>query len=130
MNAVLLTLGDFTVTYAIAALAGAAAIAVLLLALFVGAMRSNARHIAVLSQQSAEQLKAALTAQIAERDGRIMALDHQVALERKRGADLLEAERNKSAQLLARWRPCVLAWPNRPGSPKPTLPAFSTLASR
>ena len=100
MDTALFTLSTFSVTYSVALIAAAIAALAIMFALLVSAMRASTRRVEVLAEQAAEQLKSSFLAQIAERDARINELDHQVMLERERGADLLDAERDKSGQLL------------------------------
>ena len=100
MDTALFTLGTFPVTYSVALIAAVVVALAIMFTLLVSAMRASTRRVEVLAEQAAEQLKSSFLAQIAERDVRINELDHQVMLERERGADLLDAERDKSGQLL------------------------------
>lgn len=101
METVLFTLGDISVTYALAGLVAAALIVLGAMVLLVSVVSNNARHVEALSQQASDQLKAGFLTQLAERDSRIRELDHQVRVERDRGADLLDTEREKTRGLTA-----------------------------
>lgn len=101
MDSVLFVLGDFPVTLAQASIGGVALAGLLLLGVTIAIMRASARRTVEAGAELADQLRAGLVAQIGERDRRIQDLDHQVRVERERGADLLDREREKSAELLA-----------------------------
>ncbi|QDZ13000.1 DNA recombination protein RmuC [Devosia ginsengisoli] len=101
MDSVLFVLGDFPVTLAQVSIGGVALAGLLLLGVTIAIMRASARRTVEAGAELADQLQAGLVAQIGERDRRIQDLDHQVRVERERGADLLDREREKSAELLA-----------------------------
>ena len=101
METILFTLGDIPVTYAMAGLIGAAVVVLILLALLINGQRARALRDQALAQQAADQLKQSFLAQLADRDHRIQDLDQEVRHERERLADLLDAERDKSAELMA-----------------------------
>ena len=101
MDTVILTLGDWPITAAMATLLGAIAVLLLLGVILVGAMRASAARAEAAAQQAADQLRANFLSQIGERDSRIHELDHQLAQERERGEELLDIEREKSASLRA-----------------------------
>ncbi|UXN75743.1 hypothetical protein N8D56_00510 [Devosia sp. A8/3-2] len=89
MDNVLFLLGDFPVTRAQAAIGAVIVLALLLVVVLVGVMRASAQRASEAAGQLAEQLRAGFLDQLADRDARIQALDHQVRVERERGADLL-----------------------------------------
>src|SRR3546814_31739 len=101
MDSVLFVLGDFPVTLAQASIGGVALAGLLLLGVTIAIMRASARRTVEAGAELADQLQAGLVAQIGERDRRIQDLDHQVRAERERGADLLDREREKSAEPMA-----------------------------
>ncbi|UJW84898.1 DNA recombination protein RmuC [Devosia sp. SL43] len=101
MENVLFILGDYPVTQLQAAIGGGVLVGLLLVIILIVSMRANARRAAEAAAQMAEQVRTSFTDQIAERDRRIAELDHQVRVERDRGADLLDVEREKGAELLA-----------------------------
>jgi DNA recombination protein RmuC len=101
MENVLFILGDYPVTQLQAAIGAGVLAGLLLVAVLIASMRGNARRTAEAAAQMAEQVRTSFTNQIAERDRRIQELDHQVRVERDRGADLLDVEREKGAALLA-----------------------------
>jgi DNA recombination protein RmuC len=101
MDIVLFSVGPVPVTAAVLAAALLALIVLIVVVLALKAMRTSAARVEALAAQAAQQLKASFLAQIAERDSRINELDHQVAMERERGADLLDHEREKNSELLA-----------------------------
>lgn len=101
MDSVLITVGDWPLTYQQAVLAAAGVLALLLVALLIGAMRASAQRAGAAAQEAAEQLRANFQAQIAERDARLVDLDQQLRGDRERAGDVLEAERDKSADLMA-----------------------------
>lgn len=100
MDTLLFTIGDVPVTTAQAAIGAAALIALLIVILLLGAMRASARRAEEAGQLAAEQLRTSFLEQLADRDARIQGLDHQVRVERERGVDLLDKEREKTAELL------------------------------
>lgn len=101
MDSVLFVIGDFPVTMAQASIAGVALACLLAIGVTIAVMRAGARQVVAASAQMAEQLRASFASQLGERDRRIGELDHQVRVERERGADLLDRERERSAELLA-----------------------------
>lgn len=101
MDIVLFSVGTVPVTAAVLAAALLTLIVLIVVVLALKAMRTSAAQVEALAAQAAQQLKASFLAQIAERDSRINELDHQVAMERERGADLLDHEREKNSELLA-----------------------------
>src|SRR6218665_3682786 len=92
MDEVLFEIADFPVTLAQASIAGVALAGVLVCIVTIMIMANSARRTAHSS--------AHLAGQIAERERRIQELDHQVRVERERGAELLDREREKTAELL------------------------------
>src|SRR5690606_32604562 len=70
-------------------------------AVTIAVMRGNAQRSAEAGAAMVEQLREGFAAQLGERERRIGELDHQVRVERERGAEALEREREKSAELLA-----------------------------
>lgn len=101
MDSVLLVIGDFPITIAQASIAGVALAGLLLVAATIAVMRTSARRTAEASAQLAEQLRAGLVAQLAERDRRIGELDHQVRVERERGSEQAERLQERNAELQA-----------------------------
>jgi len=101
METILFKLGDIPVTYAMAGLIGAAVVVLILLVLLINGQRASALRDQALAQQAADQLKQSFLAQLADRDHRIQELDQEIRHERERLADLLDAERDKSAELMA-----------------------------
>lgn len=101
MDNVLFTLADFPVTQTQAIIAAVGVAGLLLAGLLIVAARNSANRTADAARQMAEQAEANFRAQIGERDRRIQELDHQVRIERDRGADLLDVEREKGTSLLA-----------------------------
>jgi DNA recombination protein RmuC len=100
MDTLLFTIGDVPVTTAQAAIGAAAVVALLIVILLLGAMRASARRAEEAGQLAAEQLRTSFLEQLADRDARIQGLDHQVRVERERGVDLLDKEREKTSELL------------------------------
>jgi DNA recombination protein RmuC len=96
-----LVIGDFPITIAQASIAGVALAGLLLVAATIAVMRTSARRTAEASAQLAEQLRAGLVAQLAERDRRIGELDHQVRVERERGSEQAERLQERNAELQA-----------------------------
>lgn len=101
MDNVLFILGGYPVTQLQAIIAGAALAGLVLVSILIFSMRTNARHASQAAADVAEQVRVGFTNQIAERDRRIQELDHQVRVERERGGETLEREREKGAELLA-----------------------------
>lgn len=101
MENVLFILGDYPVTQLQAVIGGGVLVGLALVIVLIASMRGNARRATEAAAQMAEQVRTGFTSQIAERDRRIAELDHQVRVERDRGADLLDTEREKGAALLA-----------------------------
>ena len=101
MENVLFLLGDYPVTQLQAVIGAGVLAGLLLVAILIASMRANARRAAEAAAQMAEQVRTSFTNQIVERDRRIQELDHQVRVERERGTDLLDVEREKGAALLA-----------------------------
>lgn len=101
MDSVLLVIGDFPITIAQASIAGVALAGLLLVAATIAVMRTSARRTAEASARLAEQLRAGLVAQLAERDRRIGELDHQVRVERERGSEQAERLQERNAELQA-----------------------------
>lgn len=101
MENVLFILGDYPLTQLQAVIGGAALVGLVLVAILIASMRANARRAAEAAAQMAEQVRTSFTNQIAERDRRVAELDHQVRVERERGADALDREREKGGELLA-----------------------------
>ena len=101
MENVLFILGDYPVTQLQAAVGGGVLVGFVLVVVLISSLRANARRAAEAAAKMAEQVRTGFTNQIAERDRRIAELDHQVRVERDRGADLLDAEREKGAALIA-----------------------------
>jgi DNA recombination protein RmuC len=101
MDSVLFIIGDFPVTTDQASIAGVALAGVIVVGIAILMMRSGARRTAEASAQLAEHLRTGFATQLGERDRRIQELDHQVRVERERGSELLDREREKSATLLA-----------------------------
>ena len=102
MDKVLFIVGDTPITLEMAVYAGAALIAVLLIALVVTIFRqAQLRNEAALEAASAaaDQLRANFIEQVAGRDSRIRELDQALSLERQRSEDLLGMERDKNADL-------------------------------
>lgn len=102
MDKVLFIVGDTPITLEMAIYAGAALIAVLLIALVVTIFQqARLRHEAALEAASAatDQLRANFIEQVAGRDSRIRELDQALSLERQRSEDLLGMERDKNADL-------------------------------
>lgn len=100
MDTLLFTIGEVPVTTAQAAIGAAVLVALLLLGLLLSAMRVSARRVEEAGRLAAEQLRMSFLEQLADRDARIQALDHQVRVERERGVDQLDREREKNAELL------------------------------
>lgn len=100
MDTLLFTIGDVPVTTAQAVIGAAALVALLIVILLLGAMRASARRAEEAGQLAAEQLRTSFLEQLADRDARIQGLDHQVRVERERGVDLLDKEREKTSELL------------------------------
>ncbi|MHA6689918.1 DNA recombination protein RmuC [Devosia sp. A449] len=94
-------IGDYAVTLGQALIAGVALAGLVLVGATIAVMRAGAAQTAEASAQLAEQLQTGFATQLGERDRRIQELDHQVRVERERGADLLDREREKGAELLA-----------------------------
>ena len=101
MENVLFILGDYPVTQLQAAIGAGVLAGLLLVAILIASMRANARRAAETAARMAEQVRTSFTNQIVERDRRIQELDHQVRVERERGTDSLDREREKGAELLA-----------------------------
>ncbi|WP_332688987.1 DNA recombination protein RmuC [Devosia sp.] len=101
MDNVLFVIGDFPVTQAMALVGGVALVALLLVVVTIAVMSASASRAAEAGAQLVAQLREGFLAQLGERDRRIQELDHQVRVERERGVDLLDREREKSAALLA-----------------------------
>ena len=101
MENVLFILGDYPVTLLQAAIIGAALAGLVLIAILIGSMRASARRAADAATQMTEQMRVNFIDQLAERDRRIQELDHQVRVERERGSDALDREREKGTELLA-----------------------------
>ncbi|WP_332698803.1 DNA recombination protein RmuC [Devosia sp.] len=101
MDNVLFIIGDFPVTLAMALVGGVALVALLLVVVTIAVMSASASRAAEAGAQLVAQLREGFLAQLGERDRRIQELDHQVRVERERGVDLLDREREKSAALLA-----------------------------
>lgn len=100
MDNVVFILGGFPVTQAMALLGGVGLIAVMLVVATLALANATAKRTAASGAALVAQLRDSFAAQLAERDRRIHELDHQVRVERERGSDLLDRERDKSAQLL------------------------------
>ncbi|MFK4810748.1 DNA recombination protein RmuC [Devosia sp. ZW T5_3] len=100
MDNVLFLVGDFPVTQAQAAIGAVIMLALLVFVMLVAVMRASAQRASEAAGQLAEQLRTGFLDQLADRDARIQALDHQVRVERERGVDLLDREREKTAELL------------------------------
>jgi DNA recombination protein RmuC len=94
-------LGDWPVTFPIAAMFGALLLVLLLGTIMLGAMRASAARAELAAGQAVEQLRASFLLQLGERDSRIHELDHQLAQERERGEELLDIEREKASSLRA-----------------------------
>ena len=101
MDDVLFVIGSFPVTIAQASIAGVALAGLLLVGFTIATMRSAAARTAEASAQLAEQMRAGLVAQLGERDRRIQELDHQVRVERERGAEQAERLQERNSELLA-----------------------------
>lgn len=101
MDGVLFSVADYPVTQLQALLGAAAGVVLVAFTATILVMRGAAVRSAASAAALADQLRAGLEGQLAERDRRIADLDHQVRVERERGADLLDRERDKSADLLA-----------------------------
>ncbi|MCS6758877.1 MAG: DNA recombination protein RmuC, partial [Candidatus Devosia euplotis] len=101
MDTQFFVLGDWPIAYTMAASMGGVLLILLLGIVMIGAMRASASRAEASARQTAEQLRANFLAQIGERDSRIHELDHQLQQERKRGEELLDIEREKSASLRA-----------------------------
>lgn len=99
MDNVLFILADYPVTQAQALIGGLLLAATLVIVVIVLVMRNAARRAAEAAAALTAQLRSGLESQMAERDQRIRDLDHQLRVEREKGADLLEAEREKSTTL-------------------------------
>lgn len=101
MDNMLFSIADYPVTLALALIGGVVLVAALLLVGTIVVMRGNARRTAETGARFAEQLREGLALQLGERDRRIQELDHQVRVERDRGAEQLEREREKSGRFAA-----------------------------
>lgn len=101
MDNVLFELAGYSVTLAAALIGGVAGLALLLVLLTVVVAGASAKRAAEAGAQLVSQLREGFGAQLAERDRRIQELDHQVRVERERGSEQLDREREKSAELLA-----------------------------
>jgi len=101
MDTVIFMLGDWPVTFPIAAMFGALLLVLLLGTIMLGAMRASAARAELAAGQAVEQLRASFLLQLGERDSRIHELDHQLAQERERGEELLDIEREKASSLRA-----------------------------
>jgi DNA recombination protein RmuC len=101
MENVLFILGDYPITQLQAAIGGGVVVGLVLVTVLIVSMRTNARRAAQAAADVAEQVRTGLTNQIAERDTRIQQLDHQVRVERERGTEALDREREKGGELLA-----------------------------
>ncbi len=101
MDNVLFTLGDFPVTQATALIGGAVLAGLLAVIITIVVMQAASRRTLESANKLSEQLRESVMTQLAERDRRIQELDHQVRVERDRGVELLDREREKAAQLLA-----------------------------
>lgn len=101
MQEVLFEIGGYAVTVAVAAmgLAGLAAITVVVMTLVLAG--ANARRAAEAGTLLLAEVREGFAAQLAERDRRIQELDHQLRVERDRGAEQLDRERGRNAQLQA-----------------------------
>jgi DNA recombination protein RmuC len=101
MDNVLFVIGGVPISLGQASIAGAALAGLLLVAVTIAVMRTNARRTAEASAQLSEQLRGGLVTQLAERDRRIAELDHQVRVERERGAEQAERLQERNAELMA-----------------------------
>ena len=101
MDSILFVIGGFPLTIAQASIAGVVLRALVVVGITVAVMRANAQRSAEAGAALLEQLREGFAAQLGERERRIQELDHQVRVERERGAEALEREREKSAELLA-----------------------------
>jgi len=101
MDSILFVIGGFPLTIAQASIAGVVLLALVVVGITVAVMRANAQRSAEAGAALLEQLREGFAAQLGERERRIQELDHQVRVERERGAEALEREREKSAELLA-----------------------------
>lgn len=101
MENVLFILGDYPVTQLQAAIAAGILVGLVLVVGLIVSMRANASRAATAAADMAEQVRSSFASQVAERDRRIAELDHQVRVERERGADALDREREKASELIA-----------------------------
>src|SRR5215217_4870395 len=100
MENVVFILGDYPLTQLQAVIGGGVLAGLVLVVVLIVSMRNNARRAAEAADQLAAQVRTGFIDQLAERDRRIGELDHQVRVERERGADLLDREREKGSDLL------------------------------
>ncbi|SEP70409.1 DNA recombination protein RmuC [Devosia sp. YR412] len=101
MDTILFSIADYPVTLAMALLGGLAVAALVFAAVIIAVTSGNARQAAETGARFAEQLRESFTAQLGERDRRIQELDHQVRVERERGAEQAERLQEKNSELLA-----------------------------
>ncbi|HEY8576081.1 MAG TPA: DNA recombination protein RmuC [Devosia sp.] len=101
MDTVVFAIAGFPVTLAMALAAAGATIAVGALVAVIILSGSSARRAAEAGEQLVGQLRESFATQLADRDRRIGELDHQVRVERERGADQIERLQEKNAELLA-----------------------------
>ncbi|WP_297106737.1 DNA recombination protein RmuC [uncultured Devosia sp.] len=99
LDTVLFTLGEFSVTAAMALLGVSIVLLVALAGWLVVSARSNATRAEQAAREASDGLKASFLDQIATRDTRIRELEGQIERERERATDLLDAEREKSSGL-------------------------------
>lgn len=97
----LFEIAGYPVTLALTLIGGVAALALLLIVVTLVVTSGNAKRTAETGELLVAQLRESFMAQLGERDRRIQELDHQVRVERDRGSDLLDTEREKTEALLA-----------------------------
>jgi DNA recombination protein RmuC len=101
MNSVLFELAGFPVTGLLAVLGVVALIAVVFAVATLLQARSASERAAEAGRLLLAEARDGFATQLAERDRRIGELDHQVRVERERGADQVERLQEKNSELLA-----------------------------
>lgn len=101
LDTILFMAGSVPVTMGLALAVAIVLVVGLAVVLLVSNARANAARAEEAARLASESLKASFLEQIAQRDMRIRDLDLALGRERERGADLLDAERDKSGALSA-----------------------------
>jgi DNA recombination protein RmuC len=101
MDRVLFVIGDVAISVLQAAIGGGVLLGLVAAGIVISVVRASNRRAEAAAEQTAALLRTTFAEQLGERDARIRELDLDLRRERERSGDVIAAERDKSADLLA-----------------------------